>query len=119
MCYMHTRAHAFPHSNGQWPAQPHTRARTNPRTDSGSLAGGTEITVHIEDENDNTPVFKPRTYSTQVLENATIGQNILPTTAFDKDDGLNGVIRYTIVSGDKTSDFTIPQLYFVSIEMSA
>ena len=70
-------------------------------------SASTEITVHVEDENDNTPIFKPKTYSTQVLENATIGQNILPTTAFDKDDGFNGVIRYTIVSGDKTSDFTI------------
>ena len=70
-------------------------------------SASTETIVHIEDENDNTPVFRPRTYSTQVLENATIGQNILPTTAFDKDEGLNGIIRYTIVSGDKTSDFTI------------
>ena len=70
------------------------------------------ITIYISllqvvDDNDNTPVFRPRLYSTTVLENATIGQNILQTTAFDADAGLNADIRYTIVSGDKTRDFAI------------
>ena len=71
------------------------------------LSANMAIKIHVVDENDNTPNFDPKTYSTTVLENATIGQNILHTMAFDTDEGLNGVIRYTIVSGDKTSDFTI------------
>ena len=72
-----------------------------------ALSATTHIKILVTDENDNTPEFKPKVYSTTVLENATIGQNILHTTAFDKDQGFNGDIRYTIVSGDKTTDFSI------------
>ena len=71
------------------------------------LSASMSIIIRVSDENDNTPNFDPRIYSTTVLENATIGQNILHTTAFDEDEGFNGHIRYTIVSGDKTEDFTI------------
>ncbi len=52
-----------------------------------------DIRVHVLDANDNTPVFRPRAYSATVTENATLGQNILDTTAFDADSGLNGEIR--------------------------
>ena len=71
------------------------------------LSANMEITINVLDENDNTPRFEPRIYSRTVLENATLGQNILHTKAFDSDHGLNGEIRYTIVSGDRTADFSI------------
>ena len=72
-----------------------------------ALSATMVIKIVVIDDNDNTPNFDPKVYSTTVLENATIGQNILHTTAFDKDEGFNGHIRYTIVSGDKTTDFSI------------
>ena len=77
--------------------------------DQGSppLSASMEITITVLDQNDNTPQFQPRTYSRTVLENATLGQNILHTKAFDTDLGLNGEIRYTIVSGDRTADFRL------------
>ena len=64
-------------------------------TDNGSprRSASMDIRVHVVDVNDNTPVFRPKTYSATVLENATLGQNILDTTAFDADAGLNGEIR--------------------------
>jgi hypothetical protein len=64
-------------------------------TDNGSprRSASMDIRVHVLDANDNTPVFRPKTYSATVLENATLGQNILDTTAFDADAGLNGEIR--------------------------
>lgn len=71
------------------------------------LSTSMEVKIHVVDTNDNTPMFNPKLYSTTVLENATIGQNILQTTAFDDDEALNGAIRYTIVSGDKSRDFAI------------
>jgi hypothetical protein len=66
-------------------------------TDNGSprrRSASMDIRVHVLDANDNTPVFRPKTYSATVLENATLGQNILDTTAFDADSGLNGEIRW-------------------------
>ena len=63
--------------------------------DQGSppLSASMEITITVLDQNDNTPKFEPRLYSRTVLENVTLG--------------LNGEIRYTIVSGDRTADFSI------------
>ena len=58
------------------------------------LSSSAEIKIHVVDTNDNTPTFQPRQYSTTLMENATIGQNILETTAFDADSGPNGDIRY-------------------------
>ena len=37
----------------------------------------TTVTVIVLDENDNSPVFDPRQYSTTVAENASIGASIL------------------------------------------
>ena len=57
------------------------------------LSSSAEVKINVVDTNDNTPTFTPRQYSTTLMENATIGQNILETTAFDADSGLNGDIR--------------------------
>ena len=59
------------------------------------------------DINDNTPRFEQKQYSASILENVSIGMDILEANAVDKDVGNNGRLRFTILSGDPRGDFEI------------
>ncbi len=71
------------------------------------LSSKVDIRVKVEDLNDNVPRFNPRYYNTRVLENASIGMDVIATKAFDEDEGKNGRIRYAIIAGNSEGDFAI------------
>ncbi|KAH8409560.1 hypothetical protein KR222_008523 [Zaprionus bogoriensis] len=73
------------------------------------LVTQTQLIVRILDENDNVPVFDPKQYSASVAENASIGAMVLQVSATDMDEGDNGRVRYSIVSGDNNRDFSISE----------
>jgi len=72
-----------------------------------SLNSIMKLTVNILDENDNSPIFDPRQYTSSVPENVTIGYTVIQLFATDKDIGPNAGIRYTITNGDENLDFSI------------
>lgn len=72
-----------------------------------SLSSTMKLTVNILDENDNSPIFEPRQYTSSVPENVTIGYTVIQLFATDKDVGANAGIRYTITNGDENLDFSI------------
>lgn len=72
-----------------------------------SLSSIMKLTVNILDENDNSPIFDPRHYTSSVPENVTIGYTVTQLFATDKDIGPNAGIRYTITNGDENLDFSI------------
>ena len=80
-------------------------------SDNGSpqLSSKVEVVVNILDVNDNPPKFGQRHYGASVLENASLGLDLIVTQAEDADQGENGKVRYTIVSGDKRGDFSIDE----------
>ncbi|UYV64338.1 FAT4 [Cordylochernes scorpioides] len=67
------------------------------------------IVINVLDQNDNTPSFHPRQYSVSVSENASIGLSIAQVSATDKDEDINGQIRYSIVAGDPNHDFFVAE----------
>jgi protocadherin Fat 4 len=71
------------------------------------LSSRVEIIVNVVDMNDNPPRFEQKQYSASVLENASIGMDILDTQAFDLDVGDNGRLRYSIIAGDQRGDFMV------------
>jgi protocadherin Fat 4 len=71
------------------------------------LSSKVDIKVKVEDLNDNVPKFNPKYYSTRVLENSSIGMDVIETNAFDADEGKNGQIRYAIISGNSEGDFAV------------
>ncbi|XP_064546558.1 cadherin-related tumor suppressor [Drosophila montana] len=73
------------------------------------LATQSQLTIKILDVNDNIPVFDPKQYSASVAENASIGAMVLQVSATDMDEGDNGRVRYSIVSGDQNRDFSISE----------
>ncbi|XP_053572156.1 LOW QUALITY PROTEIN: protocadherin gamma-C5-like [Bombina bombina] len=63
----------------------------NPRT------GSCEVTVIVQDFNDNAPVFNQSTYTISLLENLPLNTVIIKLNATDLDEGSNGVVQYFIV----------------------
>lgn len=64
-----------------------------------SYTGQLEVYLTITDINDNNPKFKQDVYIFSVNENVVVGTQIGRIEAFDLDEGLNGQIKYSLVSG--------------------
>ena len=54
-----------------------------------------QLTVVVEDVNDNRPTFSQAEYRTSVTENAVLGTTVAVLTATDGDSGTNGEIIYS------------------------
>ena len=59
----------------------------------------TKILINILDENDNAPKFNQTEYSIESLkEDTPVGTKLIQISATDADEGLNGLIRYSIIN---------------------
>lgn len=61
----------------------------------------TNVTIHLDDVNDNHPVFSQRRYIASVYEDAPLRKVLLQVKAEDADVGVNRKITYTLVSNAK------------------
>ncbi|KAL2077319.1 hypothetical protein ACEWY4_026823 [Coilia grayii] len=72
--------------------------------------GTLQITVNVEDINDNIPVFTKSLYKARVLENAPLGTSVVTVLASDADEGQNAEVVYTFINHDndiKIGNFAI------------
>ncbi|XP_030347049.1 protocadherin Fat 4-like [Strigops habroptila] len=78
-------------------------------TDSGKppQSASLVLSITVEDENDNPPVFPQRSYSVTVKENEP-PHVILSAAATDADIGYNAIIHYAIIG--ETSSFLVGEL---------
>ncbi|XP_023209390.1 protocadherin Fat 4-like, partial [Centruroides sculpturatus] len=87
-------------------------------TDLGNLSSSTQLTINIEDENDNVPVFQHGPLRILLPETARPGSKIAEVRALDADGkGPNSKVEYFITSGDKGEvrvDRQTGELYVVS-----
>lgn len=56
--------------------------------------------VIILDENDNSPLFQEVDFSQNIRESDSAGTIVLSLFAQDRDQGVNGIVSYRIVSGN-------------------
>ena len=67
-----------------------------------------QVTIIVNDINDNAPQFIDPPQSTSISEAARPGSNVIQVSAFDKDLGFAGKVVYNITAGDpsgKTLEF--------------
>ncbi|XP_016072740.1 PREDICTED: protocadherin-16 [Miniopterus natalensis] len=64
----------------------------------GPHEGRANLTVLVEDVNDNAPVFSQSLYQVTLLEHTPPGSAILSVAATDRDSGANGHISYHLAS---------------------
>ncbi|KAK2818195.1 hypothetical protein Q7C36_022128 [Tachysurus vachellii] len=67
------------------------------------LSATASVVVTVTDVNDNPPKFSTQRYEASVLENATVGANVIVVNATDKDIGPNGVVTYHIAKQEPSS----------------
>ncbi|XP_041049372.1 protocadherin beta-15-like isoform X11 [Carcharodon carcharias] len=81
--------------------------------DGGSpeRSGTAQITVLVQDANDNAPVFPQALYRITLLENAPKGTRVIKLNATDLDAGPNGEIEYSFSS---RTAVRVPQLFRIN-----
>ena len=67
----------------------------------------TLIEINVDDVNDNQPKFVGLPYQFVFNSDSNIGDLIGKIQAVDMDDGINGKIHYSIVSGDQNNLFAL------------
>ena len=74
---------------------------------SNSLIDTSIVTVIVLPINEFIPSFNASSYSAQVPENFSVGQEVVSVFAFDGDDGEHGRIEYEITAGNDEGKFDI------------
>ncbi|VDM25161.1 unnamed protein product [Toxocara canis] len=82
----------------------------------GGHSGTALVNVHVEDVNDNSPIFYPADYNVSVREDAPIGSPLLVLSANDADQGAYGQVRYRIVSGGSDAFRLEPQTGYLYVQ---
>ncbi|XP_057706860.1 protocadherin alpha-8-like [Corythoichthys intestinalis] len=59
-------------------------------------SGTLNVTIVVLDSNDNRPMFSQDTYQITISENIPIGTSIFKMNGLDPDEGINGVIEYSL-----------------------
>uniref|UniRef100_A0A3B3D6M1 Cadherin domain-containing protein n=1 Tax=Oryzias melastigma TaxID=30732 RepID=A0A3B3D6M1_ORYME len=62
------------------------------------------LTIQVSDINDNTPKFSQDAYRVEVLETEAVDFTLLTLSAEDPDEGVNGIISYSISEQSPSSD---------------
>lgn len=65
------------------------------------------LTVHLNDINDNPPVFKQNEWRGEISEGADIGTTVLHVEAYDVEGNSSEHVRYVGLSGDGSEYFNI------------
>nr|XP_046248999.1 cadherin EGF LAG seven-pass G-type receptor 1-like isoform X2 [Scatophagus argus] len=75
--------------------------------DPGPRSATATVLINVEDENDNYPHFTQRRYIIQVLESVAVNTRVAQVEATDEDQGDNGKVYYSIISGNVRGQFYI------------
>jgi hypothetical protein len=67
-------------------------------TDGSGKRGCGQVTIYVDDANDQAPVFQSSTYTVTINEDVPIDSRVLMVTAIDKDIGTNAELSYDLKS---------------------
>ncbi|XP_041349529.1 cadherin-23-like [Gigantopelta aegis] len=88
-------------------------AGTSPRSSS------TSVSIDVTDVNDNTPVFSPVFYNTEIAYTGECDNSITTVTATDADSGSNGQVDYYLVQSTYQYLFSIDSAGVFSLRYTA
>ncbi|CAB3399016.1 unnamed protein product [Caenorhabditis bovis] len=65
-----------------------------------TISASATVVVHVQDVQDNSPIFEKDSYFGEIREDAPIGTTVLSVFARDLDDGNNGEVEYSLGDGN-------------------
>lgn len=68
------------------------------RGSPSTYQGQCNISIIVEDQNDNDPRFESTKYATSIPEDVPVGTSVLTVKAVDADKGVNGRITYSFAN---------------------
>ena len=80
----------------------------------GEFSTNMNLSIKVEDVNDNYPYFSLSSYSVIVPENIAIGFLVIKVTGQDKDSGPNGQVTYSLVQGTDDTDALVSETFSVN-----
>lgn len=75
--------------------------------DPGPRSATATVKITVEDENDNYPQFTEKRYVVQIPENVAVNTRVIQVDAKDTDEGNNGKVHFSIISGNVKGQFYI------------
>ena len=75
------------------------------------LSNSSEVFVEVVDLNDNPPIFDSALYRVSIPENSILGSLVFHANATDADSTSNAELRYSILSGNLRSVFSIDEAF--------
>uniref|UniRef100_A0A4W5KSH9 Cadherin domain-containing protein n=1 Tax=Hucho hucho TaxID=62062 RepID=A0A4W5KSH9_9TELE len=66
------------------------------------------VTILVEDVNDNTPTFTQDLYQVTLPEHSLPGSPVITVTATDRDSGENGKVTYRVMSSKLNGFYVDP-----------
>ncbi|XP_049761329.1 protocadherin-23 isoform X1 [Elephas maximus indicus] len=78
--------------------------------EKGGQRAYSKVAVLIQDVNDNLPCFEKSVYHASVSEGQLYDAHVIQVFAADPDSGLNGLLEYSILSGNQGDAFQIDAL---------
>ncbi len=69
------------------------------------------VVINIVDINDHVPLFSAESYSGQVFETAAVGTQVVEVYAYDRDEGVNAEVTYSILSGTYEQDLLYIRIF--------
>ncbi|XP_078678305.1 protocadherin Fat 4-like [Branchiostoma floridae x Branchiostoma belcheri] len=76
------------------------------------------VTIWLNDENDNSPIFNPDNYIINIEEDVAVNSAFYMLRANDADSGTNAALTYNITNGDPQGQFAIASTGEVSVVSS-
>ncbi|XP_058130982.1 protocadherin-23 [Dasypus novemcinctus] len=73
-----------------------------------SLSATCQVSITVDDVNDNEPVFQRQVYNATLEEHAPVGHCFLQVKASDADAGLYGFVEYSLYDGFQTYEASRP-----------
>lgn len=73
----------------------------------GVFRNSTEVNIKVIRQNLHSPTFAQSQYAVELPENSPIGTLVTQVKVIDKDEGLNGQVKYSIVNEVAREKFTI------------
>lgn len=62
----------------------------------GLFSTSVNVSITVEDVNDNPPIFSQELYSVDIAESLSIGSSVVQVSADDRDESSNAVIEYSL-----------------------